>query len=90
LLTSSNGPEDSDDVQDPLTTNLDLDVRLGHEVVEPSRVLRRAGKADARSQWVNALVARRGVNRAIVAVANKNARIIWVLLARQQDYRRAA
>jgi len=47
-------------------------------------------KTDTKSQWVNALVARRGVTRAIVAVANKNARIIWALLARQQDYRRAA
>jgi transposase len=47
-------------------------------------------KTDARSQWVNALVARRGVTRAIVAVANKNARIIWALLARGQDYRHAA
>lgn len=54
-------------------------------------VVRTAGrKTDAKSQWINALVARRGVTRAIVAVANKNARIIWALLAREQDYRRAA
>jgi transposase len=54
-------------------------------------VVRTAGrKTDAKSQWVNALVARRGVTRAIVAVANKNARILWVLLAREQDYRRVA
>jgi transposase len=46
-----------------------------------------AGRTDSRSQWVNDLVARRGTNRAIVAVANKNARIIWSLLARGEDYR---
>jgi transposase len=46
-----------------------------------------AGRTDSRSQWVNGLVARRGTNRAIVAVANKNARIIWSLLAKGEDYR---
>ena len=49
-----------------------------------------ARKADARSQWVKGLVERRGTNRAIVAVANKNARIVWSLLARGEDYRPAA
>ncbi|MDP1578186.1 MAG: IS110 family transposase, partial [Cypionkella sp.] len=34
------------------------------------------GKTDALSRWINALRERRGVNRTIVAVANKNARII--------------
>lgn len=47
-------------------------------------------KTDPKSQWVMALVARRGTTRAIVAVANKNARIIWALLARGDQYRRAA
>lgn len=49
-----------------------------------------AGRTDARSRWVNDLVARRGTNRAVVAVANKNARIVWSLLARGEDYRPAA
>jgi len=47
-------------------------------------------KTDAKSRWVNALVERRGVTRAIVAVANKNARTIWALLARGESYRHAA
>jgi transposase len=38
-------------------------------------------KNDRRSQWVQALIERRGTNRAVVALANKNARIAWVLLA---------
>lgn len=46
-----------------------------------------AGKTDARSRWINALVARRGKNVAAVAVANKNVRIAWALLSRGQDYR---
>jgi len=39
-----------------------------------------ANKDDPFSRWVNALRDRRGMNRAIVAVANKNARIIWAVL----------
>ena len=42
---------------------------------------------DRRSQWIRQLVERRGKNRTAVAVANTNARIVWVLLSRQQDYR---
>ncbi len=49
-----------------------------------------AGRTDARSRWANGLVERRGANRAVVAVANKNARIVWSLLARGEDYRPAA
>lgn len=37
-------------------------------------------KTDPKSAWVNQLRERRGFNRATVAVANKNARIIWAVL----------
>jgi transposase len=43
-------------------------------------------KHDPRSQWVRALVARPGNNRAAVDLANKNARIVWALLAHNQEY----
>jgi transposase len=43
-------------------------------------------KGDDRSQWLRALIARRGKNRAAVALANKNARIVWALLAHNQEY----
>lgn len=39
-----------------------------------------------RARWIVQLVARRGTARAAVAVANKNARIIWALLAKQQVF----
>ena len=42
-------------------------------------------KHDERSQWLTALIARRGKNRAAVALANKNARIVWALLAHHQE-----
>jgi transposase len=43
-------------------------------------------KKDERSRWLRALIARRGKNRAAVALANKNARIVWALLAHDQAY----
>jgi transposase len=46
-------------------------------------------KSDARSTWIRALQQRRGTNRTIVAVANKNARILWSLLAKGECYRAA-
>jgi transposase len=47
-------------------------------------------KTDPRSCWINALVARSNKNIAAVALANKNARIIWAMLTRQEEYRCAA
>jgi transposase len=43
-------------------------------------------KADRRSQWIRGLLDRRGWNRTAVAVANKNARIVWALLSRGGIY----
>jgi transposase len=37
-------------------------------------------RTDPMSQWANELRERRGFNRATVAIANKNARIIWAVL----------
>lgn len=37
-------------------------------------------KVDKRSMWLKSLIERRGVNKAVVAMANKNARVIWVLM----------
>ena len=47
-------------------------------------------KTDARSRWLNAVEARRGHNVAAVALANKNARILWALAAAEEPYRKAA
>lgn len=53
-------------------------------------VLRHAAtRTDRFSRWANALHARRGHNRACVAVANKLARIAWVILAKGETYRPA-
>jgi transposase len=43
-------------------------------------------KTDRRSQWMRQLVERRGKNRTAVAVANKNARMVWALLTSHQTY----
>jgi len=55
-----------------------------------SVVYRADKKEDARSRWVSQVKARRGANRACVALANKNARILWALMAHEQGYRKAA
>lgn len=46
-------------------------------------------KTDPNNQSVNQLRERRGFNRATVAVANKNARIIWAVLRTGEPYRAA-
>jgi transposase len=48
------------------------------------------GKEDRRSVWARKIIEKRGMNRAAVALANKNARTIWVLMARGEEYRTAA
>jgi transposase len=55
-----------------------------------SAITAAARKQDPRSRWITALVARRGPCVAAVAVANRNARLSWALLAHGQTYRRAA
>jgi transposase len=47
------------------------------------------GKSDPLSVWVERLRARRGDNIAAVALAAKNARMIWAMLARGEAYRPA-
>ena len=50
-------------------------------------VLRSAAqKTDRLSRWAVALRLRRGYHRAIIAVAAKNARIIWALLAKNREF----
>lgn len=46
-------------------------------------------KDDPRSRWLIALSERRNKNIAAVALANKNARIAWALLIKEQDYKLA-
>lgn len=44
-------------------------------------------KDDALSRWIKQIIARRGKNKAVVALANKCARIAWVVLTRGEAYR---
>jgi transposase len=54
-----------------------------------SVVYRAKTKTDRRSRWINNKQQRLGTAKACVAVANKNARILWSLIAKQQTYRAA-
>lgn len=61
---------------------------LRRQMIHGARAVmsRLAKHNDRRSQWLKDLTARRGFNRALVALANKTARIAWVLLARNEKY----
>ena len=51
-----------------------------------SVVIQAKNKDDRLSRWIQALVARRGINKATVALANKMARIGWAVLTSGQAY----
>ena len=51
-----------------------------------SVIFRAQQKAD-KSSWLHKLLARRNPNVAAVALANKNARIVWALLANEREFR---
>ncbi|MFC0139424.1 IS110 family transposase, partial [Erwinia mallotivora] len=37
-------------------------------------------------RWLKGIIARSGVNKAVVALANKNARITWALINQKTEY----
>ncbi len=51
-----------------------------------SVVIQAKRKDDRLSRWINRLVSARGFNKAVVALANKMARIGWVILAKKTTY----
>jgi transposase len=65
------------------------DVYLRKLLVHGARAVlyRMDTKDDRLSRWGHALSMRRGKNRAVVALANKNARIVWAVLTHETDYR---
>lgn len=68
------------------------DVYLRTLLIHGGRAVLRnvSGKTNGRSRWIQRLVDRRGKNIAAVAVANKNARILWAPLAKEKPYRKAS
>ena len=46
-------------------------------------------KTDSLSRWLQGLIERRGFNKAAVALANKNARILWAMASQNKDYETA-
>lgn len=48
------------------------------------------GKTDPRSQWIGRMRERRHPNVVAVALANKNARIVWSVLSRDEEYHPSA
>jgi len=52
-----------------------------------SVISRSHARQDTLGLWVRKLVRRRGVHKAYVALANKNARIAWKVICKQENYR---
>ena len=52
-----------------------------------SALYRARHKHDYCSEWIERVRKRRGLNIAAVALANKNARVLWALLANKDNYR---
>lgn len=65
------------------------DVYLRTLLIHGARAVVKAAtqKDDSQSRWINDLVKRRNANIAAVAVANKNARIVWALLTGPANYK---
>ena len=65
------------------------DAYLRNLLVQGARLVLQTASAhqDRLSRWVLELQARRGYYRTLVAIANKNARIAWALLARNETLR---
>lgn len=55
-----------------------------------SAILAAKKKTDQRSNYINAMVNRKGSNITAVACAHRNIRIAWALMARDEEYREAA
>ena len=49
-------------------------------------VIHSVNKKDKRSVWINKLKEKKGMNKTAVAVANRNARIIWALVNKNTSY----
>lgn len=42
--------------------------------------------SERKGNWLKELIKRRGINRAIVALANKNARLIWAIMTKGENF----
>ena len=49
-------------------------------------VIRGPSEGQSAGRWLAGVMARRNKNVAAVALANKNARVVWALLAQERDY----
>lgn len=53
-------------------------------------VIRQVDKTESsHNSWIKALIERWGKNKACVALANKNTRVIWALIAKGGSYQAA-
>ncbi|XWN34427.1 MAG: transposase [Devosia sp.] len=92
ICTAVRQPHSSGDKRSMLSISERGSQHLRTLLVHGARAVVRTApnKTDQLNAWVNDLRERRGTNRATVAVANKNARVIWAVLRSGEPYRAAA
>ena len=73
---------------DSIFAEHDGDVYLRTLLIDGARAVLRhlEHRAHRTDRWLRRLLARRNKNVAAVALANKNARVAWALLAHQRDF----
>ena len=60
---------------------------ITEESIYARSVLKNCGKKkDKLSLWLQSPIERRGFNKAAVALANKNARILWAMASHEKEY----
>lgn len=62
------------------------DTYLRTLLIHGARSVVRVMQGKPSESWLHKLIGRRNANVAAIALANKNARIVWALLARDRDY----
>jgi len=73
-----------------VSASVEIGIYLVYLVHGARSVVIQAGKKDDRlSRWINKIRAKRGFNRAVVALANKRVRIGWAVLAHKTVYQAA-
>ena len=66
---------------------LDANIKEWHRASARSVISAAKRKKDKVEGWLSRLIERRNVNVAALALANKNARIVWALLAPDREFR---
>lgn len=67
--------------------NVSVRTVLIHGARSYARAVALKGPMNKRDEWVYKLIETKGMNKAATAIANKNARILWAMVSRGEEYK---